>query len=279
MTRGHGAASRPARRLVIDWALVEQRRVAAGMSHAQLAQRVGVAAVTGPVRLWGDRDHDTVRLGLLERLCQVLDLHPVELFTAPTRVRQRRAVRPAHRPADDQVLEAALATSGAAPTVAAGQHPAPVGRAELADALGWPLHRLAAAVAALEDTLAARGVRINNDVVGDGRTVHDLQPRSGLLTPTQREALHRLAHADERLDLDALRALYAIAQPDSHYTERHHVIGPAGIRLQQLGLVHRRHRSRNLECGATVERQCFGATRMAELLARCENSNAAAAPN
>ncbi|MDN5918702.1 MAG: helix-turn-helix transcriptional regulator [Pseudonocardia sp.] len=252
MTRGHESASRPARRLVIDWALVEQRRVAAGMTHAQLAQRVGVAAVTGPVRLWCDRDHDTVRLGLLERLCQVLDLHPVELFTAPTRVRQRRAVRPADRPADDQVLEAALATTtGAAPSPA-GQHPVPVGRAELADALGWPLQRLAAALAALEDTLAERGVRISNDVVGDGRAVHDLRSRSGLLTPAQREALHRLAYAGERLDVDAVRALYAIAQPDSRYTERHHVIGPAGVRLQQLGLVHRRHRSRTLELAADV---------------------------
>lgn len=251
MTRGDGAASRPARRLVIDWALVEQRRVAAGMTHAQLAQRVGVAAVTGPVRLWCDRDHDTVRLGLLERLCQVLDLHPVELFTAPTRVRQRRAVRPADRPADDQVLEAALATTGAASS-ATGRHPAPVGRAELADALGWPLHRLAAAAATLEDTLAGRGVRINNDVVGDGRAVHDLQPRSGLLTPDQCEALHRLAYADERLDVDAVRALYAIAQPDSRYTERHHVIGSAGVRLQQLGLVHRRHRARDLELADDV---------------------------
>lgn len=251
MTRGHGAPARPARRLVINWALVEQRRIAAGMTHAQLAQRVGVAAVTGPVRLWHDRDHDTVRLGLLERLCQVLDLHPVELFTAPTtRAQQRRALQPADDPPDEQVLEAALATLAA--SSASGQQPTPIGRAGLVDALGWPLHRLAAALAALDHTLADRGVRIDEDVDGDDRAVHGLRPRSGLLTPAQREALHRRAQADEPLDVDAVRALYAIAQPDSRYTERHTVIGTDAIRLQQLGLVHRRHRARNLELADDV---------------------------
>lgn len=95
----------------------------------------------------------------------------------------------------------------------------------LADALGWPLHRLAAALAVLVQTIADRGVRIDEDVVGDDRAVHGLRPRSGLLTPAQREALHRLVHAAEPLGVDAVRALYAIAQPDSRYTERHTVIG------------------------------------------------------
>jgi DNA-binding Xre family transcriptional regulator len=207
VTRGQDGAARSARRLVINWAVVEQRRVAAGMTHAQLAQRVGVAAVTGPVRLWHDRDHDTVRLGLLERLCQVLDLHPVELFTAPTRVRQRRALRPADHPADEQVLEAALATLAASPT--SGQQATLIGQARLADALGWPLHRLAAALAALDHALADRGVRIDEDVVRDNRPLHGLRPRGGLLTPAQREALHRLAHANEPLDLEA-RCTYAL---------------------------------------------------------------------
>lgn len=101
---------RPARRLVIDWALVEQRRVAAGMTHTELADRVGAGAVTGPARLWTDNDHDTVSLGLLERLCQVLDLHPTELFRAPTRNAQRRRQLAHDEPADVAVIAAALAT-------------------------------------------------------------------------------------------------------------------------------------------------------------------------
>ena len=45
--------------------------------------------------------------GLPERLCQVLDLHPVELFAAPFRVAQRRAIPAPEVAADAQVLEAA----------------------------------------------------------------------------------------------------------------------------------------------------------------------------
>jgi DNA-binding Xre family transcriptional regulator len=75
--------SNPQRRLAINWALVEQRRIAAGLSHTELRDRVGASPVTGPPRLWQDSDHDTVRLGVLERLCQVLDLNPVELFSSP----------------------------------------------------------------------------------------------------------------------------------------------------------------------------------------------------
>jgi DNA-binding Xre family transcriptional regulator len=73
------------RRLTINWAVVEQRRIAAGLSQHQLIDRIGSAAPTGPRRLWHDEDHDGVPLGVLERLCDVLDLHPTELFTSPPR--------------------------------------------------------------------------------------------------------------------------------------------------------------------------------------------------
>ena len=165
--RARSLPVRPVRRLVINWAVVEQRRVAAGMTHAQLAERVGVAAVTGPVRLWQDRDHDSVPLGLLERVCQVLDLHPVELFAPPTRVEQRRALPRPEVAADEQILEAALATLSASPV--AGQPAGPVSGAKLADALGWPLARLDAAMAALDDRLADRGVWVDSTGGHDDR--------------------------------------------------------------------------------------------------------------
>ena len=244
------AGRRPVRRLVINWEVVEQRRIAAGLTHAQLAERVGVAAVTGPVRLWQDGGHDAVPLGLLERLCQVLDLHPVELFRAPRRAAQRRALAVSEAvpevAADAQVLEAALATLPR--PAAAGQQTAAVSRAGLADVLGWPLPRLAAAIADLHDTLADRGVRLDVDVVADGRAVHGVAPRPGLLTTAQREALHRLTYADEALDVDTVRVLYAAADPDIRCSERHRTISAdAAVRLQQLGLVRRRHRARDLE--------------------------------
>ena len=134
MTRRPARRGRPARRLVINWALIEQRRIAAGMTHAQLAARVGPGAVTGPPRLWTDNDHDAVPLGLLERLCQVLDLHPAELFQPPARAAQRRrALSSAGPPGDETVLEAALATV----TTPSGQPGTPITPAGLADALGW----------------------------------------------------------------------------------------------------------------------------------------------
>jgi DNA-binding Xre family transcriptional regulator len=125
MTRRPARRGRPARRLVINWALIEQRRIAAGMTHAQLAARAGPGAVTGPPRLWTDNDHDAVPLGLLERLCQVLDLHPAELFQPPARAAQRRrALPPAGPPGDETVLEAALATV----TTPSGQPGTPIPR-------------------------------------------------------------------------------------------------------------------------------------------------------
>ena len=147
MTRRPARRGRPARRLVINWALIEQRRIAAGMTHAQLAARAGPGAVTGPPRLWTDNDHDAVPLGLLERLCQVLDLHPAELFQPPARAAQRRALRPAGPPADETVLEAALATV----TTPSGHPGTPIAPAALANALGWSLERLNTALAALTE--------------------------------------------------------------------------------------------------------------------------------
>ena len=143
--------SRPARpatrRLVINWPLIEQRRIAAGLTQAQLTDRIRGGALTGRGRLWTDADHDDVPLGLLERLCQVLDLHPAELFCPPTRAAHRRALVPEQPPADSTVLEAALATL----TVPAGTTGTPIGMAALADALGWSLDRLGTAVAALTE--------------------------------------------------------------------------------------------------------------------------------
>ena len=119
------------------------------MTHAQLAARVGPGAVTGPPWLWTDNDHDAVPLGLLERLCQVLDLHPAELFQPPARAAARRRTLPSTGPpGDETVLEAALATV----TTLSGQPGTPIAPAALADALGWSLDRLDTALGAPSPT-------------------------------------------------------------------------------------------------------------------------------
>lgn len=232
-----GQPRRPARRLVIDWALVEQRRVAAGMTHAQLADRVGAAAATGPARLWTDNDHDTIPLGILERLCQILDLHPSELFRAPTHAAQRRAQTAPPAPADVVVIAAALATLTGPP----GRAGTTVNSARLADALGWTLDRLGDALAALDEQLADTGVRIDHDPTPTSPpAVRGLRARDRNLTDQQRTALHRLHDADPSLDADLARVLDAIAHSPRAVTERQQSLDPAAVvALQQRGLVRR----------------------------------------
>lgn len=239
-----GRPARPARRLVINWSLVEQRRIAAGLTQAQLADRVGAGAATGRGRLWTDNDHDGVSLGLLERLCRVLDLHPTELFCPPTRVAQRRALPPVETPTDVTVLEAALATL-TAPTGGSGVRVAP---AALADALGWSLDRLTIALTVLTERLSDTGIRVDTDPAPTGTPVRGLRARDRHLTDDQRTALHRLDRLEPPLDAEAARVLDAIARTPRGFTERDRNLDPAAlIALQQRGLIRRHHRGDYLE--------------------------------
>jgi DNA-binding Xre family transcriptional regulator len=243
MTCRSARPGRPARRLVINWALIEQRRIAAGMTHAQLAARAGPGAVTGPPRLWTDNDHDAVPLGLLERLCQVLDLHPAELFQPPARAAQQRAPVTAGPPADETVLEAALATV----TTPSGHAGTPIAPAALADALGWSLERLTTTLAVLTEHLAGTGIRIDTDPAPAGTPVRGLRARDRHLSEGQRAALHRLRHATAPLDAEAVRVLYAVAHPRGTLTEGDAADPATVVALQQRGIIRRRPRAGYLE--------------------------------
>jgi hypothetical protein len=240
--------SRPARpatrRLVINWPLIEQRRIAAGLTQAQLTDRIRGGALTGRGRLWTDADHDDVPLGLLERLCQVLDLHPAELFRPPTRAAQRRALMPAEPPADATVLEAALATL----TVPAGTTVTPIGLAALADALGWSLDRLDAAVAALTGQLTGTGIRIDAAPAPARTPIGGLRARDRYLTSGQRAALHRLRRLRPPLGAKAAGILDVIARAPRALTECHRDLDPeVVIALQQRGIIRRHPRGDYLE--------------------------------
>ena len=243
MTRRPARRGRPARRLVINWALIEQRRIAAGMTHAQLAARAGPGAVTGPPRLRTGNDHDAVPLGLLERLCQVLDLHPAELFQPPARAAQRRALRPAGPPADETVLEAALATV----TTPSGQPGTPITPAALADALGWSLERLDTALAVLTEHLAGTGIRIDTDPAPAGTPVRGLRARDRHLSDGQRAALHQLRNTGTPLDADTARVLYAVTHLPGAFTEGDAPDPATVVDLQQRGIIRRPARAGYLE--------------------------------
>jgi hypothetical protein len=209
------AGRRQMRRLVINWELVEQRRITAGLTHTQLAERVGAAAVTGPVRLWQDGGHDAVPLGLSERLCQVPDLHPVELFRAPHRAAHRRTVTVPEQVADEQVLEAA-------------GHPPGTGRGRTAGDSGQP-------------DRAGRRAGVAAAPVGRGHR----RPRRHTGRPRCR--LDRLVDAEEALDVDTVRVLYAAAAPELLHRTPPAISAAGALRLQQLGLVRRRDRAHDLE--------------------------------
>ena len=109
-------------RLILNWDLIEERRVAAGLTRVELATRLGENGTTidylWPSRSWRDEDNGPVRVAVLERLCAILDLRPAQLFAEPTTRGKRRRksavkqhldtdVPPA---ADHAVVEAAVST-------------------------------------------------------------------------------------------------------------------------------------------------------------------------
>jgi hypothetical protein len=75
----------------------------------------------------------------------------------------------------------------AAAEAAIGTLTAPITMDRLSGVLGWPLARLMAALAGLEDALEHSGSR----VATDGHHLLGLRPRHGILTDDQREVLHR----------------------------------------------------------------------------------------
>lgn len=229
------------RRLNLDWGLIEQRRVAAGSTRAELAERLGRAGGTSaywwPSRGVLTHEYDHLTLVDLDRLCAALDLHPAELFTTPTRKPQRRRMPPsrAAQARDDAVLEAALTTLAD-----------PVGHGALADALGWSLDRLRAALDTLEERLADTGMRVDHDA-GPTAAIRGLRRRDAVLTQTQLQALHRLGDRDTGLDPDYARLLYNIAILGLAPTETSRGTNPAvAIKLQRLGYARRRHNSEHL---------------------------------
>lgn len=210
--------------------VVDQRRLAVGLTRAELAARVGDRGAIRSARLW--RDHDRIPLGLLERLCVVLDLHPVELFGRPLPGADRDRLSPPPPPGDAAVVEAALGTLAEVMTE-------PVSIARLAQALNWPLDRLAAALAAVEDRLCTTGLRLERDPRHGGAQIRGIRPRHALLTPAQRTALHRIPATQQPLTEDAARALYTATFPEAGPLSENTLAFPrdVAIQLQRQGLV------------------------------------------
>ena len=222
-----------ARRLRVNWQLVEQRRVLAGLSRVELAERLGNKGANldylWPLRNWND-NCGHIRLELLERLCQILDIESNEIFVQPDDVDgQRRSSRVGvASKADDAVLEAAIATIT--------DH---VGIGALAHALTWPPDRLCTALATLNERLADTGMRIDHDP-GPPIVIRGLRAREALLKPAQIDALRHLTNFDGELSADDAYILYDIAVIGSRPTENSPTIDrAAAFRLQRQGYIER----------------------------------------
>lgn len=229
------------RRLNVNWAFIERRRIAVGLTRAQLADRVGVTGQPWPLRLWPDGDDDDLPLSVLEHLCELLDLGPAELFTPPAREAHEASAQPPPIGTDDAIVEAALASL-------VNLTPPPITRARLATALGWTLDRLENALARLEIRLEASGVRFDRDAVNPAEPLNGLQPRAALLDEMQRYRVHQLRVADDGLAEPVLRALYQIVIVGYDYSEATlDLAAETAIELQRQGLVQRRHASRSFD--------------------------------
>jgi transcriptional regulator with XRE-family HTH domain len=115
--------------------LIEQRRIAAGLTFWQLAYQLGLNADV--VRNLSEAAQlDQLPLGTILRLCQLLDIAIDQLLAG------RRPARPPEPAADDVKVEAAIVRHGGGAT---GE--------DLALALKWPLERLELALRTLERRL------------------------------------------------------------------------------------------------------------------------------
>jgi transcriptional regulator with XRE-family HTH domain len=122
--------------------LIEQRRIAAGLTFWQLAHQLGLNADV--VRnLCEGAQLDQLPLGTVLRLCRLLDIDIDQLLAG------RRPARPPEPAADDVKVEAAIVRHGGGAT-----------REDLALALKWPLERLELALRTLDRRLEATGLRL-----------------------------------------------------------------------------------------------------------------------
>jgi transcriptional regulator with XRE-family HTH domain len=158
--------------LAVNPQLITERRIAAGLTIRQLAERLGIDAWTLEQLERGiGRGGERVSVAELTRICAALDLDPAQVIGMPV----TGSAAPAA--ADDRKVEAALIEHGAVVT-----------RDDLAAALGWPLARLERALLALERRLKPTGLRLRRA----GWNSYTLGPNLDVLTGEERRRLNRI---------------------------------------------------------------------------------------
>jgi transcriptional regulator with XRE-family HTH domain len=173
---------------LLDGKRIRRLRHARGYSVRRLARHLGVSATT-ITNLELGLNHAEVALRLVTDLARLLGVEPGELFPRP--VDQLAALT-----RDDQAVEAALAITNSATTTT-----------DLADALGWDLARVKAALRALEHRQASSGIRLHDH----GWQRHALRPATEHLTDEQQQALHRIGPRHRGMTVETASLLADVA--------------------------------------------------------------------
>jgi transcriptional regulator with XRE-family HTH domain len=173
---------------LLDGKRIRRLRHARGYSVRRLARHLGVSATT-ITNLELGLNHAEVALRLVTDLASLLCVEPGELFA-------RAADQPAALTRDDQAIEAALTITNCATTTT-----------DLADALGWDLARVRAALRALEHRQGSSGIRVRDH----GWQRHALRPATEYLSDEQQQALHRIGPRHRGMTLDTASLLADIA--------------------------------------------------------------------
>lgn len=196
---------------LLDGARIRTLRHAAGLSARELARRLGVSP-TSIAHLETGTNHGELPLRLLAELAQTLAVSPSELLT-------RSDDHPPHPAEDDRTVEAALLIAGA-----------PTSTRELADALGWSLARIRAAIDRLHARLVHTGLRVHDC----GWQRHALRPATEHLTDHQQHALHRLGPIHRGLTAQTAALLRLVAEQHAGETTLRHVTNSQRVALQSL---------------------------------------------
>lgn len=213
----------PTKRPILDVDKLVRWRVAAGFSQRQLSRQVGLSTIgVSTLEQPAGDNHGDLSLRTLTRLADALGVEPRGLLSSDGEAPAEVAPAP-----DDVKVEAVLFEVGAA-----------LSRTDLAQALGWELARVNAAVTGLRGRLTGTGQRL----VGGSRL--RLQARQEMLDEAELSRARALAQkADGRgFDHGCARVLRQVldGEVDSSWEAR--ASNPQRVtlgRLANLGLIEK----------------------------------------
>ena len=192
--------------------LIEQRRIAAGLTFWQLAHQLGLNA-DGVRHLSEAAQLDQLPLGTILRLCRLLDIDIDQLLAG------RRPARPPEPAADDVKVEAAIVRHGGVAT-----------REDLALALNWPLERLELALRTLVRRLEPTGLRLRQV----GWNSYALTSNLQVLSEEEAQRLHRTSSGRVQLTTEAAWIIDELRGP---HRDRINSLDQQGLLVHRHGSV------------------------------------------